>query len=612
MNIECRILSYSTDDLIPTENGVWWWEGAPVFTKDHSVRVWLNGQRICFDCSTGSFTLALSTLHDIKMGILEIFLEEKGILQNELIGYVFKRVEDLLQERKDSVHYLKILPNNDPINGWLYSKKAQPREFIPKEMGFFLAVSVKIKASTDPPSTKANGISFLWARFLKNEAIAGRIFDLQEAFFFLFRDLQNISEFVYSIRELFAYYAYRDSLEFREIPKYPGKAEKPRFWERIFRLFKPKSVSVRRRIDYSLYLKEVLSGENPYKWHVEERLFYTQHLKNYRYAIAPYGHAFLNLHSLLNVIKNKLEECRCMHCENPGVDSEEKFFHRFTGIPYGDIVHAASKYLEHVIFIDREESTLYITFKGTLHKREALIDIDYKYHKYKGNLFHRGIFKESEKFIKEKEKVLDQLMINNNLKKIRLVGQSLGGALSILVWMFMRESETLSKYSVSSIAYSPPPVVSNPSWFRRLEGEKSEGNKITVLIYGNDIIPMLSMGAVFELRLLATHFYAISVSKYRNKHRYIHAVLRKMKKHGIAKLFIPGEIYKIRHTTTTPSTFLVKKTHWTEYSAIKLWAKAFMHHTPGAMINALNKSLKYFYSQEDPTMEISSSQEEQE
>ncbi|EHY66608.1 hypothetical protein NERG_00248 [Nematocida ausubeli] len=592
MDIECKLLSCSPESLATQDSNMWWWEGAPLFTSGYTINILYNGQKVKYNRDLAVFTLHFESIQDVKMGVLEIFIIEEGFLRNHLVGYTFKKVEDLLEKKKNSVHYLKLFPTNDPINSWLYSRQPRKFDFVPKEMEFYLALSVVkikyIKASEQKKSP------FLWPGFLKDEALAGRIFDLQEAFRFLFRDMQNISEFVYGVRELFVYYNETDKAEFKDVPKYTGMKESTGILDVIKGFFKRKD-PMPHRLNYSKSLKEVLSPpKNPFKWYIEEKEFYSFHLEMYRYAIAPYGHAFLNFHSLINVIKIRIENCICVYCKNSKTDPEEKFFHLFSGIPYTDIVHADSKYLEHVIFIDRKEGILYITFKGTLHSREALIDIDYKYHRYKNNLFHRGIFKESERFINEKENAIKELMVKNQITRICLVGQSLGGSLAMLVWMFMRERPLLSQYTVSCIAYSPPPIINNPKWFNTLSGNNPE-NKITVIIYGNDIVPTLCFGTVFELRLLATHFYAISVSKYKNKNKYIHALLRKLKNKGMEKLYIPGDIYKIRHTKDTPSTFLVRKTHWSEYSAIKLWAKAFIHHTPGAMINALQKSLAYFY-----------------
>lgn len=598
MELECTVLSYSTEALNRTKNGLWWWNGAPVFNTEHTIKVLNNGQRIEFNKETGGFRLVLESLHEIKMGILEIFILVEGIFSNDLIGYAFTRVEDLLIKRDSSIFYLKILQTNDPINGWMSAKQTISSKFKPKEMEFYLALSVtknKIKKQIEKKTP------FIWGIFLKNENITGRIFDLQEAFLFLFRDMNNISEFVYGLRELFFYYIKKDEMEFKEVPPYPFEEEKKSFLKNFRRrIFGPRESDHVRRIKYSQYLKRTIPRDNQFKWHVETESFYITHIKNYRYAIAPYGQAFLHLHSLLNVIKNKITNCQCIQCTDPKINQEEKYFHLFTGIPYADILHGDSKYLEHVIFIDREEKCLYITFKGTLHSREALIDIDYKYYRYKRNLFHRGIFIESQRFFNEKKEIISYHMKENSLHRIKLVGQSLGGGLAMLVWMFMKESALLRGYSIGCIAYSPPPIISNPGWFRKLPGNDINdlNNTVSVVVYGNDIIPTLCLGKVFELKLLATHFYAISISNYKNKEKYIHAILKKMNKRGIKKLYIPGRIYKIRHTRTNPSTFLVKRTRWNEYSSIKLWAKALVHHTPGAMINSLQKSLRYFYTEE--------------
>ncbi|KAI5180461.1 hypothetical protein NEOKW01_0765 [Nematocida sp. AWRm80] len=599
MDLRVKILSYSNQRLDMDTHGEWWWDGAPIFTSEHTIKGWFNGQKLPFDPVSGEFLVHFNSPHDIKMGIIEISILIKGVFSDECIGYCFRRIEELLHRSPNSIHYLRIFPFCDPIEGFLCCKQCKKVGFKPGKMDMFLAVHVTMEKSkfTELSST----YSLTLAKLFTGEQVAVRIFDLQEVFAFLFRDLRNLSELVYGGRELMLYYSEQEKEQFRKLPPFPYENPRPSILERLKnKIFRPSDSTIDKRVAYSNYLKKTVLGPmvSPYQWHIEPEEFYRSHLKNYRYAIASYGQAFLSLHSILNVIKKKIIACVCMYCQNKSADSEKRFFHTFSGIPFEDILHDYSKYQQYVIFIERESNTLYVSFKGTLHKRDALIDIDYKYHKHKGALYHKGIFQEAFKFFKENEELLSILMKRYKLDKIKLVGQSLGGALSTLVCTFLKESSVLSKYKISSIAYSSPPIVSTPEKYKQWATDDPD-TSITNIIYGTDIVPMLCLGKVFELRLLTTHLYAINISKYENKARYIKNLLKKMQRHGMTKLSIPGTIYQIKHTRTHPSTFLVRRTNSSEFSSIKITSKGFIHHTPGVMLNSFRKSLKYFYDIEE-------------
>ncbi|OAG31875.1 hypothetical protein NEDG_00350 [Nematocida displodere] len=609
MDIHAKLLSYTPgtakegenseeenpekEEENPAKEEEWLWEGAPVFGKEHLIKVWHNGKRVAFSEETGAFTLSIGSLHDVRTSVLEIDLLARGLFVNESVGYCFKRVEELVQRDSLTVHYVKILSTTDPIAGWICCKECRSRGFKPKKMEFFAALQVTVERH--PATVCTLPYSSVFTRYLGagSEKIAGRLLDLQELFTFLFRDIRNFSELAYGGRELLKYYAHVDKTEFKKLLPYISPVSKKTFFERLWQYFRPSPNTQQVREAYGAYLKKNLQAL-PYSWYIESEDFYQYHLENYKYALSPYGQAFLSVHSMLNIVQKALPSCKCVYCLSKTVGSEQKFFHTFTGIPYEDIFHRESRYLEYVFFLDRKTSTFYIAFKGTLRTREALIDIDYKYYRYKGNLYHRGIFIESQDFFAANKQVIHDLTQAHAVSKIKLVGQSLGGALATLVCIFIKEDPSFSGYMVSSIGYSSPPIISNPNAYQKWNTTNRD-TSITTVIYGNDIIPTLCLGKIFELRLVSSHLYSISVARYLNKTAYIRQVLKKLKKRGMPKLYIPGDIFRLKHTRGRPSVFLIRRTHWSELGAIKLTLKALLHHTPGAMINALHKSLSLFY-----------------
>lgn len=601
MDVRGRVLSYGGHrDEKNRVHGEWWWEGAPFFSSDHRIKIVLNGQSLPFRGTDGGFDMRLESLHDVKLGILEIFISSKGLLSDTSIGYCFKRVEELLCTKSPRVHYLKILPVNDPLTGWLAGKRGEKEETLekPGPMEAFLALHVTYTPISEP--RKARDSYFLSVtRLLTGEQVVGRILDLQEAAAFFFRDFRNLAAIFYGVKALLRYHTDEYAREMKNVPEYDSAPGREGLFQRLRRkFFRRGSDSERSRREYAKFLKSALHP-HAFRWHIESRDFYRYHIENYTYALASYGQAFLGLHVILNIVQKKNGKCTCSFCSCRDTPAEAKFFHQFTGIPYAHIVQKASKYLERVAFVEEKTRTLCISFKGTLLGREALIDVDYKYHRYRGNLYHRGIFLESQRFVAECLETIEEEMRTRGLLRIRLVGQSLGGALATMSCALLKEEPSLSPYKITSIGYSSPPIVDRPRAFRRWEKQDTESCRtFTTLVYGSDIIPMLCIGKVFELRLLALHFHAVSVGTQENRGAYIKTVLGKMQKKGMTKLYVPGRIFRIRHSRTQPSAFLVRQMHCSEYSTIKLTSRSFMHHTPGAMMNALMKSLKYAYDEE--------------
>lgn len=598
MNVNCKLLSYDNGSPAGDENIQWWWNGAPVFGKEHVLKIFFNGNKLSFNKERGTFTFNVFTVHEAELGILEIFIYRRNTFFNELLGYTLKCTKEIKCTGSGDTHYLKIFPTNDSLLALLNGKDSRVPGFKPPEMGFFLALhitAIKCPLAPSVPYTLAV------TRFITGDIAAERIMNVKEILSFLFRDIRDFTELAYGGRELMKYYA---SLEKREINRIKevifsnASAATKSIIQRAFQWTFGKKKTENEERKYAKHLLNSLPEKEEYKWHVKSKEFYLRNMKYYRYAISSYGSAFLSIHSILNVIKKSISKCKCAPCtEKPNgpFSAEKKFFHLFTGIPYNDILHSDSVYLAYVIFIERHTNTLFITFKGTLHTREALIDSDYKYYNYRGSLYHKGIFQEAQRFFQEKSEIISERMKEHNLHKIHLVGQSLGGALAALVCAEIKESPRFNQYRVGCTAYSAPPVVNSTKRFRKWDNEPNDSAIINIF-YGSDMVPTLCLGKVLELRMVISHLYGITAGRYSNKLLYIHLLLKKLKRNGLTKLLTPGRIYKIRKCFSSPGAFLVRRIHWSENTSIKISTKALVHHTPGAMINALKKSLNYYYN----------------
>ncbi|ADM11317.1 putative class 3 lipase [Encephalitozoon intestinalis ATCC 50506] len=154
-----------------------------------------------------------------------------------------------------------------------------------------------------------------------------------------------------------------------------------------------------------------------------------------------------------------------------------------------------SEVVQHIIFHDRENERVVISFKGTTNSEETIQDINCEYAEFSNGFVHNGFKRLSTHFINNHINSVEKILGDIGSKKLLLLGHSLGGAISILVKIMVEEMGLLENVDVEAIVFSSPPVVSEEIASRFAKG-------ITVIIYGNDIIPRMSYGSVLDLKFL--------------------------------------------------------------------------------------------------------------
>lgn len=166
-----------------------------------------------------------------------------------------------------------------------------------------------------------------------------------------------------------------------------------------------------------------------------------------------------------------------------------------------------------IITKGEEEGTLYVTFRGTYSKDDALIDSDFtklECNFLGGKCVHRGFlnrYLQLQKSMKDliREKVHDY---NKDIKKIVVTGHSLGGALSTLAALdfqqdqkFIFEGSSKSKkIPVNLITFCSPRVLSFEAYDYVMEHNKifpQNGENSAVRIYRHgDVVASIPLGSM--------------------------------------------------------------------------------------------------------------------
>lgn len=160
-----------------------------------------------------------------------------------------------------------------------------------------------------------------------------------------------------------------------------------------------------------------------------------------------------------------------------------------------DVCLEPSETVQHVVFYDKIDRRMVVSFKGSTNSEDTIQDIDCEYTEFYDGFVHNGFKRLSVMFIEKHLSNVRGLLERLGTRRLLLVGHSLGGAISILVNLLLKEMCILQDVSVETVAFSSPPVVSSSVARRFVDG-------ITVINYGNDIIPRMSYGSVLDLKFL--------------------------------------------------------------------------------------------------------------
>ncbi|WUR02427.1 lipase [Vairimorpha necatrix] len=207
------------------------------------------------------------------------------------------------------------------------------------------------------------------------------------------------------------------------------------------------------------------------------------------YAIGSYGDSWATMFCKKRLKINKLEK----------IDKNRKGILEFLNIENNKLlsVQLANEYVpEYIIFFDKENDKLVLSFKGTSTSEEALKDLNCHYTKFYEGYAHKGFKNMACAFVKHKTKEVLELLENYKTKNLLIVGHSLGGSLAVLVHLIYEKHDLSKIFNIFTIAFSPAPVVSHNL-------AKVKNDNIFIISYGNDFVIRTSYGGFNDMKYAA-------------------------------------------------------------------------------------------------------------
>ncbi|AFN82797.1 putative class 3 lipase [Encephalitozoon romaleae SJ-2008] len=251
-----------------------------------------------------------------------------------------------------------------------------------------------------------------------------------------------------------------------------------------------------------------------------------------------------------------------------------------------------SEVVEHIVFYDREGERVVVSFKGTTNSEETIQDINCEYAEFGTGFVHNGFKKLATYFIDNHINAIERTLTKLGTKKLLLLGHSLGGAISMLVKIMVEEMKLLKGMDVEAIVFSSPPVVSEEIASRFSDG-------ITVINYGNDIIPRMSYGSVLDLK-----FLCCSIGERHGPLDFngeidkdIDLVLSYLRSTNIyPKLYLPGELIHIKRVRCSLNKnenpiVVFRSVDKKFFEQIVLIKHAPKHHTVGHIASVIDKGI---------------------
>lgn len=294
--------------------------------------------------------------------------------------------------------------------------------------------------------------------------------------------------------------------------------------------------------------------------------FYEYYLNKFYFSITPYGKYYLKI----LLVK---ERCK----PDNSIKEPERSIISYLNIDFKDLIYVNLNMNEtktpHIVFYDKIEDELVVSFRGTFNHVDALNDLDCEYKQFLGGYAHSGIVNLAYFYIETHLNGLKLLVSERNYTKVLFTGQSLGGALCTLIHIILQGIEHNFKSRV--ISFSAPPCVSE---------NLCEQKNITTIIYGYDIIARLCFGSLLDLKYISSSIPKMK-TKVPESVAKVSAYLKETDLHP--KLYIPGKLYHIRKFGVgNKMTIMGKEVGYEHFSQIIIHNRCFIHHAFTAFINA--------------------------
>lgn len=264
------------------------------------------------------------------------------------------------------------------------------------------------------------------------------------------------------------------------------------------------------------------------------------------------------------------------------------------------------------VCIDRSLSAVILSIRGTMCARDAMTDLICEYVPYKSGIIHSGFLKSSLWFFENIGRQLLMFAEEYGLENIYCVGHSLGGATASLTCMhiydYFNEREEgwpmctfdpQKRINLHCYAYGSPPTVSQSI-------ASKYDDVIDVFINGEDVVPTLSFGSVWDMHLMvcyaasiasASHLFgAIESSPVMDRLQHCRKQIVGHSNRINPKLFIIGKLHHIVSLEAPNNErYRVVETVGPErFQEIKFSSKALRHHMPDRYEAAMDEAYATF------------------
>jgi hypothetical protein len=249
------------------------------------------------------------------------------------------------------------------------------------------------------------------------------------------------------------------------------------------------------------------------------------------------------------------------------------------------------------ICFDEVRKAIHVCIRGTWSLQDVFTDINCEFVPFLGGTAHKGIL-QSALWIRDNYWNKIKAWIREyNASALHLSGHSLGGSISSILLMLVREeviSEMAPGFECRSFSFAPAPCVS-PDLIEDFQPF------IDSYVNKHDPVPTLSYGAAMDLKEMLVHAAAISKDPTVKGEKQLEKLydfateLRKSNKHP--RLLIPGQIYFMYKTAfTSPSSssnvgYVVEESIPEYFDHLHLKFDMMYHHFPSIYHNSLQKAI---------------------